>query len=268
MIHSRRFDHCPLVMAATLALTLTVGCASKYEDLKVFVQAHNHDVVASTYRIEPPDVVSIASPNCPEVNGVHRVGADGKVMLRLVGPVKISTLTPKEVAVKLERLLSVYYVDPQVEVEVAERSSKRIYVFGQVSNTGAKPFTGRDTLLNVLAEAKPNFIAWGAQVKVIRPSANPDEKHEIIVDVDRMIQSGDLRENMLLQEGDVVYVPPTPLGWVGLRVQEVLFPLNPVLNGYTFPANVYGATNAYDNLDNRQYYGMGLMGSGIGTAEW
>ncbi len=262
--------------AAALALlalgAATTGCASKYADLKAFVQAHNHDVVASTYRIEPPDVLAISSPTAPEIHGVaRRVGSDGKITLKLLGAVKVSMMTPKEVAAKLEQLLSRFYVDPKVEVTVASYDSKSIYVFGQVGANGRKPFTGRDTMLDVLANAQPNFIAWGSRVKVIRPSPSPDEVREITVDVDKMIKTGDLRGNFLLQEGDIVYVPPTPMGWLGLRIQEILFPFSPVFSAYTFPADVATAPEAYEDLDDRGYtgarggYGYGY---GYGNSGW
>lgn len=247
------------------------GCASKYEDLQAFVQAHNHDVVASTYRIEPPDVLRISSPTSPEVNGITAaVGSDGKIQLRLLGSVKVSTLTSKEAAAKLEQLLARYYVDPKVEVSVSGYQSKKIYIFGQVGSTGPRPFTGRDTLMDVLAGSQPNQVAWGSRVRVIRPSAKPDEVHEIVVNVDRMMQEGDLRGNFLLQQGDIVYVPPTPLGWLGLRIQEALFPFTPLFYGYTWPANVARLPQAYDDLGERGYtggfggFGGGSMGGGGG----
>ena len=82
-------------------------------------------------------------------------------------------------------------------------------------------------------------------VRVVRPSADPNEIREITIDVTRMMQEGDLRNNLLLQEGDIVYVPPTPLGWVGLRVQEVLFPTQPLLNAYAYPANANNTMRTY-----------------------
>lgn len=261
-------------MCAAGLIAFAMGCSSnKYEHLQAFVQSHNHDVVGSAYRIEPPDVLRISSPTAPEINGVAaEVGADGTVQLRLLGAVKVSTLTPKEAAAKIERLLSRYYVDPKVEVTVSGYRSKKIYVFGQVNGTGPRPFTGRDTLMDVLAEAQPNFIAWGERVRVVRPSANPGEVHEIVVNVDKMMQDGDLRGNFLLQEGDIVYVPPTPMGWLGLRVQEALFPFTPMFYGYTWPANVYRLRNTYDRLDegtSSGVFGGGYNGvSAYGNHSW
>lgn len=255
--------HAAGVAVIVLTCIATAGCQSKYADLKSFVQAHNHDVVGTTYRLEPPDVIYISSPTAPEIHGkAPRIGGDGKITLRLLGSVKVSSMTPKEVAAKLEKLLSRYYVEPKVEVQVASYESKKIYVFGQVNGQGPKRFTGRDTVMDVLADAQPTVLAWGARVRVIRPNANPEEIREITVNVDRMMEDGDLRGNFLLQAGDIVYVPPTPLGWVGLRIQEVLFPFSPLISGYAWPANVASAANVYDDFGERSAGGMRGLGAG------
>jgi protein involved in polysaccharide export with SLBB domain len=159
-------------------------------------------------------------------------------------------LTPEELSAKLAELLSRYYESPEVTVRIVASESKNVYVFGQVNGRGAQPFTGRDTLLDAIARAQPNFLAWGAQVKVIRPSANPDERHELTVDVDKMLETGDMTNNFLLQEGDIVFVPPTPLGYVGLRIQEMLFPISPALSMYNSPVQ---ARNTTDSLRHGGY---------------
>ncbi len=259
-------------------IAATAGCTQKYDDVKAFVQAHNHDVVDTTHRARPTDLVVIASATCPEVDTASvRINPDGTVLLRLLGPVKVSMLTEQEIATKLEKLLTRFYVEPKVEVRLITPSSRCIYVLGQVSFNGPRPFTGNDTLLEVLASSKPTLIAWGEMVKVIRPSADPGEIREITIDVTRMMQQGDLRNNLLLQEGDIVYVPPTPLGWVGLRLQELLFPTMPLLNAYAFPANANNTMQTYSEYDwntgtgsttglysGYGGYGMGFNGQGQG----
>lgn len=239
----------PAALAALVWLMGT-GCASsKYADLKAFVQAHDHgDVAASHYRIEPPDVISINSPTSPEIDGtIQTVGIDGKVSLKLLGEVKVSRLTPLEAASRMEDLLSRYYVDPKVQVRVAGARSKKVYVLGQVGTTGPMPYTGRDTVLDILSRATMTHIAWGTQVKVIRPNADPGERHEIVVDVDQIMKTGDTRANFLLQPGDIVYVPPTPLGWVGLRLRELLFPVSPALTTYRAPEDFMQTNDMYEN---------------------
>ena len=245
MCHSPRPARLALLPLIPVLGLLSAGCASRYDDLKVFLQEHEHDVIASDYIIEPPDMIGIHSPTCPEVDGEEqRVGADGKVTLRLVGDVKVTEMTPRELAAKLRELLAVYYNDPQVSVRVVSYESKKLFVFGEVGSPGPRAFTGRDSLLDILAETRLSRMAWRSQVKIIRPSPSAKERHEITVDVDRIIQTGDLRQNVLLEDGDIVYVPPTPLAWVGMRIQEVLFPFSAAAQAYTTPAT-FMATNDY-----------------------
>jgi len=235
---------------ALFSAVFLVGCAPKYEDLKVFLQSHEHDVSSTNYRIEPPDIITIHSPTASEINGeAQRIRSDGKISLKLIGEVKVSGMTPREVAAKLEELLSRYYVSPIVNVRVAYYASKKVYVFGEVSARGAHAFTGRDTILDLLADAKPTFISWLAQVKVIRPSPDPQERHEITVDVETMMKTGDLHNNFLLQEGDIVYVPPTVLGWIGLRLNEIMFPISPVASLYQMPPRYKATTDFYTGKD-------------------
>jgi hypothetical protein len=120
------------------------------------------------------------------------------------------------------------------------------------------------------------MIAWGEQVKVIRPSPDPGDVREITVDVTKMMRDGDLRNNLLLEEGDIVYVPPTPLGWLGLRLQEALFPMTPVLNAYSYPASVNDTLRTYNDYDwstgqggtGHGYYGYGYGGNYYGDGSW
>lgn len=239
MGYEHRLQRILHLILVVLAVPVAAGCAPKYQDLQAFIPAQDHDVAATRYRVEPPDVITISSPTAPEIDGVTQlVGVDGKITLNLLGEVKVSQLTPREISSKLEGLLRTYYVDPKVHVRVTGYHSKHVYVFGQVGGAGPYPFTGRDTVLDMIAQARPTFIAWGGQVKVIRPSASSDERREVVVDVDRMTKSGDLRGNFLLQEGDIIYVPPTPLGWVGLRMHELLFPIAPALAAYSGPGQV------------------------------
>lgn len=213
-------------LAPVIAMGIAApGCTPGDREINAFINAWEASVSASDYRVQPPDVISISSPNAPEVDGESQtIRQDGKVTLRLIGEVKVAGMTPVEIGRKLESLLGKYYVDPAVSVNVKGRGSKRFYVFGEVGGPGPFRYTGRDTLLQVLAAARPTFLAWRSQIKVIRPSHEEEKRRVMTVDADRMMREGKLDQNILLQEGDIVYVPPTPLAWVALRLRELLWP--------------------------------------------
>jgi len=233
---ARRAVAAALAAAVLIALA---GCGPSDQEINAFIHAWETSVSSPEYRLQPPDGLEIRSPTAPELDGQSQlVRQDGKITLNLVGDVKVAGLTPSEAARKIEALLRTYYVDPQVSVRVSATNSQRYYVFGEVSAVGAFRYTGRDTLLNVLAQSQPTFAAWKSQVKVIRPSHEEGRRRVMTVDAERMIKEGKLEQNILLEEGDIVYVPPTPLAWVAMRLREIFWPFAPIADTVTNPVQV------------------------------
>ena len=75
-------------------------------------------------------------------------------------------------------------------------------------------------------------MAWIERIQGIRPSAHKDTKPEIFeINLDRMIAHGDTSKNVLLQEGDIIYVPPTVLGWMALKIEEFIRPIARAFSG-------------------------------------
>ena len=240
------------VLAGGMVLTIlaAANCGPSDREINAFIHDWEASVSGTDYLVQPPDVVEISSAQAPEIDGeIQEVRHDGKISLRLIGEVKVAGLTPVEIARKLEGLLTKYYVNPTVNVRLMEKTSKRVYVFGQVQQTGAFAYTGRDTVLTMLAKASPNFIAWKSRIKVIHPSHEDDKRHILTVDADKMMQEGDLALNVMLEEGDMIYVPPTPLGWVGLRFREILFPVQPVAQAIIEPSQVKEGIDDFDDDD-------------------
>ena len=256
------------VVTAVLFAGTGGGCASKNVDMLHFLREHEHEVAAIEYRIGIPDGVAISAPRILEIDGESQsIQPDGKISLRLVGDVKIVGMTAKEIAAKLEVLLSRYYVDPKVSVRVVNYASKKFYVYGQASGAGPRPFTGRDTLLDAVVKSGTTFLSWTSRVKVIRPAHDEVPVRTLEIDVDKMVKTGDWSKNILLEPNDIVYIPPTPAAWLGLRVREVLFPLIPIAQAYAAPAQARDLADLYNNQDNRNtsfnggsFYNYGNLG--------
>lgn len=230
--------------ALIAAIAIVTGCGPSDREIDSFVRSWEASVSAADYQVQPPDSLEISSAQAREIDGeVQTVRQDGKITLRLLGDVKVAGMTPVEISRKLESLLQRYYVEPQVNVRLRGANSKRYYVFGQVGREGAYPCTGRDTLLAALATAQPTFIAKKSSIKVIRPSHDDAKRHVMTIDAERIMKKGRLEENVLLQDGDIVYVPPTPMGWVGLRFSELLYPVQPVASVAFMPAQGVSSMN-------------------------
>lgn len=229
-----------------------VGCAPDNADMLHFLREHEHQVSAMEYRVGVPDTIAISAPRILEIDGeAQRIQPDGKITLRLLGSVKAVDMTGKEIAAKLEVLLSRYYVDPKVSVRIVGYASKRYYVHGR-GQMGPRPYTGRDTLLDAVVSSGIDFRSWTSRVKVIRPSHGDVPIRTIMVNVDQMIKNGDWSKNILLEPDDIVYIPLTPIAWVAERLRELVSPVGPVVHAYTAPANLMYMDDAYDP-DRRGY---------------
>ena len=250
------------VVAMMLGCGALSGCYHS-ERLKAFLMEPRKPISGTEYRVLPPDTIAVTSVHVPEISGVKtQVRPDGKVNLPLIGEVDVANKTPKEIEAEINKASNAFYEQVDSTVEVVVYRSQRYYVYGQVIAAGAKPWTGRDTLLDVLAEAKPTTLAWPERVIVVRgdepqvggwvatqpaksykstginPLPKGQHRRTMVINLMAMVEEGDMANNILLLPNDVVYVQPNPLARIGLAIQMVLFPIRPAVETVTLPASV------------------------------
>ena len=207
------------------------GCfSSNPADIAAFAKPAQVAVTAEGYILQPPDQIEIYCSKVPEVHlQSQQIRPDGKVAFEALGEIQAAGKTPKELAdIMAEKIMLLYALtgDNPVDVRIVAYRSKVYYVLGQVYYQGPRQATGRDTVLTALAQARPTTLAWVERVQVIRPSADKKIKPKIFeFNYDKMIAHGDTSKNVLLQEGDIVYVPPTVLAAIGLKMEELLSPI-------------------------------------------
>jgi len=232
------------------------GCAKHYSDYSAFIQEPRPLVTSSQYRIMPPDVVEVSSKRVRELNN-HReqVRADGRITLPLVGSVFIAGKTPEQVSVELEGMAREYYEDADVSLRVTTYASQKIFVFGEVSSPGPYPYTGANTILSTLAMAQPSRLADPSSVRVLRPGQDGKLVHRMTIDLNEMVKKGDVTLNAVLEEGDIIYVPPTAFAAVGLALQQVLLPIQPAAAVVAGPADIYTSYRTDPYVNNPSGYG-------------
>ncbi|MDD5457932.1 MAG: polysaccharide biosynthesis/export family protein [Phycisphaerae bacterium] len=212
-------------------LFMAQGCfMSNPEDIQAFTRPEAVDVTSDSYILQPPDEIEIQCTAVPEIHlQIQKIRPDGMVTFEGIGEVKAAGRTPKELAdVIREKAIMLYALTGEnpIAVKISVFESKWYYVVGEVYYEGPKPYTGRDTVLKGIAEARPNILAWSKRTQIIRPSANKDVAPKIFeVNYKDMIMRGDTSKNVLLQEGDIIYVPPTVLARIAMTIEEFLRPV-------------------------------------------
>ena len=224
-------------MKTTYILTLMIigilvtGCYNcDDKNVSSFLKPHEANVTAQEYRLQPADEITINASRVPELDTQAQViRADGKVSYELVGDVSVAGKTPDEVAkILADKISHIYKLRDEhpIDVQVSGFASKLYYIIGHVTSPGAKLFTGRETVMSAIAKAVPTYSAWEERIRLVRPSTGKDVKGQICkVNFHRMIKYGDMTKNVLLEEGDVIYVPPTILAAIGLTVGELVTPI-------------------------------------------
>ena len=233
-----------LALAALLiAIMFTSGCFSPNpEDIHAFIKPYEVDVTSENYIFQPPDEIEIHCAAVPEIHlERQRIRPDGKISFEAIGEIEAAGKTPQDVAAAIRERVAVTYVLPDehpVDVRISLYASHVYYVVGQVLRPGPRDYTGRDSVLTALAVAQPNPLAWEERVRVIRPSSNVEERPRIfLVNYTKMIARGDTSKDVLLQEGDIVYVPPTVLASIGMVVEELITPVARAFYGWYLVQN-------------------------------
>lgn len=209
-----------VVFSMTLfSLVILSGCSSpKPGDIASWKKPYQVHVNSDRYIMEPPDQIQIVS-TIPDVNSMPQtIRPDGKVSFPNIGEVEVAGKTPLQAAEIIQERASKLYVitgDHPIDVKIAVYQSSVYYVLGQVDKPGSRLYSGRSSALRAIAEANPNVLAWTNRIQVVRPSHDPNVEPKVFELCWRpMVAQGYACRDVLLEEGDIIYVPPTVLASV------------------------------------------------------
>ena len=230
----------PITTAILLVLACVLtGCfSSNPEDQKAFKMPQDAYVSTDQYLLCPPDEIEVHCSKAPEINlQRQQIRPDGKVSFEAIGEVEAAGKTPAQVAeIVRQKIVELYKLSGgnPVDVRVVAFRSKRYYVLGQVVSPGAQVYSGRDTVLGALALAgSPTVLAWQERIQVIRPSHDENVRAKVFeINFDRLSAHGDATKDVLLEEGDIVYVPPTILAAAAMKIEEFIRPIARAFSGY------------------------------------
>ncbi len=227
------------VAILSLITVCLTGCfSSNPKDIEAFTKPQNANVSSDEYILHPPDTIEIHCSKVPEVDlQVQQIRPDGKVSFESLGEIDAAGKTPKQLANALRaKILELYKLsgDNPIDVRIVAFRSKRYYVFGQVAAPGAQVYTGRDTVVGAIALAgSPTVLAWVQRIQITRPSSDKSVKPKIFeFNYDRAVAHGDATKDILLEPGDIIYVPPTILAAAAMKIEEFIRPVARAFSGY------------------------------------
>ena len=167
------------------------------------------------YLIGAHDVLAITVYDQEDLRGRFPVDADGTFTFPLIGRVKAAGLTLRQLEAELKRLLmDGFFRNPQISVGVEEYKSQRVFVVGEVRTPGTYALNGDMSLIEAVARAGSALPTASGEALVVRTTNGsgegptmPGDKTEVETVNLKALQSGDLRQNVTLRDGDTIFIP-------------------------------------------------------------
>ena len=208
------------------------------------------------YKLSPSDVIEVIIQDAPELSGNFQISSSGNIPMRYLGSMKVEGKTPDEVGKMIEDgLRDRYLKDPKVFVSVKVYNSRTFFIQGAVKSPGVYIIQGRPSLFKLITIAGGLQDKHGSTAYIVREVKASAEKLEnrgqqpaqapttpvaeaiddakgsnVAIEGDTEYQlmrakigglaKGRFDQNVLIQPGDVVYIPPAEVFYVSGEVRS------------------------------------------------
>lgn len=167
------------------------------------------------------DSIRITVFQNPDLATETRISERGTITFPLIGEVRLAGLTPEGAQARIaQRLVSGKFVlRPQVSVAVTSARSQQVSVLGQVARPGRYPLDGTSSrLTDILALAGGINPSGDDNVTVMLTRNGRTVKMN--VDLPAMYRTGDLSQNIQMENGDTIFVQRAPVFYIYGEVQH------------------------------------------------
>jgi polysaccharide export outer membrane protein len=185
------------------------------------------------YRIQPGDQLAIDFYLNSEFNDNVSVQPDGRIVLRLVGPLQAAGMSPGQLSTEINQAYAKELKNPSATVHVQNMPSRQVFVEGQVNHPGSFSLQPGMTASQAIASAGGQTDeAELANVVLIRRDACGRADGSKI-DLASATTTPDKGEDVMLMPHDTIVVPRSRIAnmdlWVKQYIRDML-PVQPYLS--------------------------------------
>lgn len=186
------------------------------------------------YRLAPGDVLALQFTLNPELNENElSIAPDGTITAPLVGTVHAAGLPLAVLKKNLQRRYATYLQQASFDILVRTYGAAQIYVGGEVKTQGIYPLKGAtDAMQAVVTAGGVVDTAKMSQAILIRRRSDGRPMMRT-VDLRHYLNTADAGDRVMLEPGDLVYVPKTSVASFDAFIDQYLnksIPFNRTLN--------------------------------------
>jgi len=173
------------------------------------------------YLLGPGDIISVKVFESPELSIEARVSENGTISYPLIGNLPVGGLTASATGSLIAKRLKDggFVRQPFVNVGIAQYRSVQVSVLGQVARPGRYPMEqSASRVTDVLAMAGGALATAADAVWLV--SQEGDKARRVEIDVAAVMRAGDASKNVIVKNGDTIYVPRGPNFYIYGEVQR------------------------------------------------
>jgi polysaccharide export outer membrane protein len=195
-------------MAAMLLLLAAGGAAAQLANTREYV-------------LGPGDVIRVNVFQSPDLSLETRVSESGAITYPLLGQVQVGGITVVQAEKRIADGLRTgnYVKQPQVSILVVQVRGNQASVLGQVNRPGKYPLELANTRLTDLIAMAGGVATGGADMIVVTGVRNGKPFRQEI-DLPSIFMGGKTGDDMVMQNGDVIYVDRMPTIYIYGEVQR------------------------------------------------
>ncbi len=163
------------------------------------------------YRLRSGDLLDVNFTFSPELNQTLSIGPDGYLRLKGAGNIHAEGLTVPELEIAIGRSYAGVLRDPEISVALKEFEKPYFLALGQVAHPGKYELRSALTLSEAMAVAG-GFTQQARHSQIILFRHVSDDVVEAhVLNLKKMLARRDLREDLPLQPGDLIFVPQSSI---------------------------------------------------------
>ncbi len=163
------------------------------------------------YRLTPGDVIEISVAGHEDMKKELPVRPDGRISYIYVGDIPAGGRTVPELRAEIEASLLTFMRYPNVAVVVRKARETQFTILGKVVRPGVYPLNGPFTIVAAIALAQGlasgQYEGSTIEIADLASSYLVRRNRVMPVDFERLIRRGDTTQDVVLEDGDYIYIP-------------------------------------------------------------
>jgi len=219
------------VTLASIFFLILCGCAtteSTSKAIQPLPEEKPKEIKLTEFILGPGDIVEITVYRHDDLKRTAPIDTSGRISYPLVGDIQAGGLSIFQLRDKIRDGLSEYIKEPQVTIRVTAVQSQKVYVLGEVGKPGAFALNTPMSALEAISSAG-GFTTDAKEESVMVIRGKRENPELIKLDLKSVLEKGNVAQDIQLQAGDIVFVPPATIADVSrfaVYLSKILWPIS------------------------------------------